>query len=356
MLRARNRGRLIRGEADYQLHVIYLWYEESADRALELLRGLEKEYPTNPLFPMSIADIQDTYLHDTTASLATWRTILDMARDRRVNAAGLAEVRARLGLAKQLEALHQTDRAIEQLQTVVAAKSDAPFSSLSFAYLRLGQAHDRMGNRTHAMNAYRSAAATAPRDGLYNIAEESARRLKNVPDPKKSEAYRLSLEGLRKLEKDDLTGARQALERSVSLNPRDPVTRYRYGRLMQARREDVGALQQFELAVSEADLPAASAGDCVSGGRSSLRAQWTPRSRALVVSHRLHALRRGAGNARRGLARARATAETAMTVTRSPLRSMTIERGEERSTRSRSHRDVYCFVTERPTRKLCAVF
>ena len=60
---------------------------------------------------MSIAEIQDTYLHDTTASLATWRTILDMARDRRVNAAGLAEVRARLGLAKQLEALHQTDRA-----------------------------------------------------------------------------------------------------------------------------------------------------------------------------------------------------------------------------------------------------
>ena len=253
MLRARNRGRLIRGEADYQLHVIYLWYEESADRALELLRGLEKEYPTNPLFPMSIAEIQDTYLHDTTASLATWRTILDMARDRRVNAAGLAEVRARLGLAKQLEALHQTDRAIEQLQTVVAARPDAPFSSLSFAYLRLGQAHDRMGNRTHAMNAYRSAAATAPRDGLYNIAEESARRLKNVPDPKKSEAYRLSLEGLRKLEKDDLTGARQALERSVSLNPRDPVTRYRYGRLLQARREDVGALQQFELTVSEAD-------------------------------------------------------------------------------------------------------
>jgi tetratricopeptide (TPR) repeat protein len=253
MLRARNSGRLIKGEADYQLHLIYLWYEESTDRALELLRGLAKEYPTNPLFLIGIAEIQDTYLHDTTASLATWRTLLGMARDQDVNEAGLAEVRARLGLAKQLEALHQTDRAIEQLQTVVAAKPAAPFSSLSFAYLRLGQAYDRMGHRTQAMSAYRSAAATAPRDGLYNIAEESARRMRSAPDPRKGHAYRLSLEGWRKLEQNDLNGATEALEQSVALNPGDPVTRYRYGRLMQARREDAAALEQFELTVAESD-------------------------------------------------------------------------------------------------------
>lgn len=253
MLRARNRGRLIKGEAEYQLHVIYLWYEESTDRALELLRDLEKEYPTNPLFLSSIAEIQDTYLHDITASLGTWRTLLDMARDRRVNLAGMAEIRARLGIARQLEALQQTDHAITQLQAIVAAKPSAPVSSLSFAYLRLGQAYDRMGNRTQAMSAYRSAAATAPPDGLYDVAEESRRRLGNVPDPKKAEAYRLSLEGLRKLEQDDLPGASQALERSVSLNARDPVTRYRYGRLLQARRDDARALQQYELAVAEAE-------------------------------------------------------------------------------------------------------
>ena len=27
MLRARDEGRLLQGEADYQLHIIYLWYE-----------------------------------------------------------------------------------------------------------------------------------------------------------------------------------------------------------------------------------------------------------------------------------------------------------------------------------------
>ena len=32
------RGRLLQGEADYQLHVIYLWYERQTPRALQLLR------------------------------------------------------------------------------------------------------------------------------------------------------------------------------------------------------------------------------------------------------------------------------------------------------------------------------
>ena len=28
MLQARDRGELLRGEADYQLHLVYLWYEQ----------------------------------------------------------------------------------------------------------------------------------------------------------------------------------------------------------------------------------------------------------------------------------------------------------------------------------------
>jgi hypothetical protein len=40
MLRARSRGRLLQGEADYQLHVIYLWYERQTPRALQLLESL----------------------------------------------------------------------------------------------------------------------------------------------------------------------------------------------------------------------------------------------------------------------------------------------------------------------------
>ena len=252
MLRARSRGRLLQGEADYQLHIIYLWYERQTDRALELLRGLQQRYPGNPLFPAQVAHIQDAYEHDVTASLDTWRALLAAAREQRVNAAAMAEVQARLGIARMLEAVHQTDHAIEHLQGIVEAKPDAPYSSLALAFLRLGEAQDRLGARAAAIGAYRAAASAAPRDDLFDVRGQAGDRLRRAPDPKKAEAYRLSLAGWRQLEQKDLPSASAALERALHLNPHDPVSRYRYGRVLQARRDDAAALAQFELALRNA--------------------------------------------------------------------------------------------------------
>jgi hypothetical protein len=116
MKRARARGKLLQGEADYQLQILYLWYEKRADLAVGLLESLRDRYPGNPLFQAQLADVQDRYLHDVTASLATWRALLAAARDHRVNEAALAEAQARLGIARQLEALALTDHALEQLR------------------------------------------------------------------------------------------------------------------------------------------------------------------------------------------------------------------------------------------------
>jgi hypothetical protein len=252
MLRARNSGRLLQGEADYQLHLVYLWYERKTVRALELLRSLQRRYPGNPLFLMQIAEILDTYAHDVTASLDTWRTVLSMAREQRLNVSGIAEAQARLGMARQLEALHQTDHAIEQLEGLIAAKPAAPYSSLALGYLRLGEAHDRLGARTAATVAYRSASANAPAGDPFDIRGQAAERIRRKPDSRKAEAYRLSLEGWRRLERNDLPAASDALERSLTLNSHDPVTHYRFGRVLQARRRDAEALTQFELAIQGA--------------------------------------------------------------------------------------------------------
>lgn len=251
MLRARDKGRLLQGEADYQLHLVYLWYEGRTEQALELLRSLHAQYPSNPLFLAQIADIQDNYQHDVTASLASWRTLLAAAREQRASAANLAQVQARLGIARQLEALHQTDHAIEHLQAIVAARPQAPFGSLALALLRLGEAHDRLGARAAAVTSYRAAIAAVGKDDPYDIREDAADRLGRTPDAKKGRAYRLSLEGFRSLEQNDLPAATAALELSLTLNPRDPVARYRLGRVLQARKDDAAAVAQFELAIDE---------------------------------------------------------------------------------------------------------
>lgn len=246
MLRARNRGRLLQGEADYQLHVIYLWYERQTPRALQLLQSLHDRYPANPLFVSQTAEIQDAYQHDVTASLATWQSLLAAAREQRANLPILSEVQARLGIAKQLEVLQQTDDAIEMLQAVVALHPPAPYSSVALANLRLGEAYDRLGSRTSAVDAYRVAIASLPSSDPYKVRSQSNERLRRAPDAKRAEAYRLSLEGLRRLEHNEIAAAATALETSLALNGADPVAHYRYGRVQQARKDDTGALAQFE--------------------------------------------------------------------------------------------------------------
>jgi Tfp pilus assembly protein PilF len=252
MLHARARGRLLQGEADYQLHIIYLWYERQPARALELLRDLQRRYPGNPLFGAQIAHIQDAYEHDVIASLDSWRALLAAAQEQRVNAAAVAAVQARLGIARMLERVYQTDHAIEQLEAIVAVKPQAPYSSLALAYLRLGEAHDRLGARASAAAAYRSAMTAAPREDPFDVRGQAAEGLRHRVDPRKAEAYRLSLTGWRQLERHDLPSATAALERALLLNPSDPVARYRYGRVLQARTDDEAALTQFELAVRDA--------------------------------------------------------------------------------------------------------
>ena len=249
MLRARSRGRLVQGEADYQLHVIYLWYERQTRRAIELLVGLQARYPGNPLYLAQIAQIQDSYEHDITASLETWRALLAAAREQRANNAMLAEVQARLGAARMLEAVQLTDDALEHLRAVTALKPQAPYSSLALAYLRLGEAHDRLGARAAAVAAYKSAIGAVPPLDAHDVRGQAMERLRRAPDPRQAEAYRLSLDGWRRLERNDLPGATTALERALGLAPHDPVAHYRLGRVLQARREDTAALAHFNLAI-----------------------------------------------------------------------------------------------------------
>ena len=252
MLRARERGRLLQGEADYQLHIIYLWYERQPGRALELLRRLQDRFSGNPVFPAQIAHVQDAYEHDLVASLDTWRSLLAAAHEQRVNAAALAEVQARLGIARLLEAVYQTDHAIEQLEAIAAMKPQAPYSAHAQALLRLGEAHDRLGARGPAVAAYRAAIAAAPREDPFDVRGQATERLRRGPSAAHAEAYRRSLNGWRRLEQNDLPSALAELRRSLELDPNDPVARYRYGRVLQALRQDEQALEQYQLAMKHA--------------------------------------------------------------------------------------------------------
>ena len=99
------------------------------------------------------------------------------------------------------------------------------------------------------MSAYRGAIASAPPDDPDKIRERAGELLRRAPSSRHTEAYRLSLEGWRRLEDNDLAPAEDALEQSLALNDTDPVAQFRYARLLQARKDDAGALAHLDLAI-----------------------------------------------------------------------------------------------------------
>jgi tetratricopeptide (TPR) repeat protein len=169
MLQAREHGELLTGEADYQLHWIYLWYEQNPRRALELLRGLDARYPSNPIFLRRVAQVEAEYFHDHAASLATWDTLRQRAGQGRVSAAALAEIDAELGMSDELIALGQPARAVDHLQVVVSKHARQPYSAEAVAQLRLGEAYDQLSQHERATAAYRAAVALAPADDPLRV-------------------------------------------------------------------------------------------------------------------------------------------------------------------------------------------
>jgi tetratricopeptide (TPR) repeat protein len=126
-------GQLVRAEAQYQLHVVYLWYEGRFLDALSLVRGLAARYPHNPLFRQIAAEILDVYVHDAAASLAASEALLARAEAGAIHRTALATVRARVNVAVQLDRLGQRDRARATLDALLATDPRAPIDAVERA-------------------------------------------------------------------------------------------------------------------------------------------------------------------------------------------------------------------------------
>ena len=173
MLRARRSGQLVRSEADYQLHVVYLWYEKQPHRAVEFLDELAARHPRNPHFAQAAAEILDFYIDDTAASLARWERLFAAARRGAVAEPQMTAVAAQLGIASQLDQLSRSAEALDHLRIVIAAKPRAPHSAVARAHLQMGLALDHLGRRAEARSSYTAAIAAAGADDPFKIADDA---------------------------------------------------------------------------------------------------------------------------------------------------------------------------------------
>lgn len=181
MEQTRSKGLLLRGEADYQLHLIYLWYEKQHMTALRLIEGLRARYPRNPVFHTRLAEVQGTYLRNHQAALKTYRSMLDAARAGKIESPALSEIQAKLGIAQELDAMCDSAGAAAQLDAVIAQKPSTPYAALARAQYQLGLVHDRAGRRNDAITAYQRAQLANPRDDRLRLAEKLRNAIRRAP-------------------------------------------------------------------------------------------------------------------------------------------------------------------------------
>jgi tetratricopeptide (TPR) repeat protein len=257
MERTRTVGTLMRTEADYQLYLLSIWYENQPDRALALLGELRIRHPHNPLFVVNSAQVSAVYKNDHPAALAAYRALVAGARDGSLREAALATVWGRCGIAQQLDALAETDRAVEEWQAVIAAGPTAPYGVIARASLELGQALDRLGRRQAALAAYRAALAAVPPDDPDGVRDRASSGIRTAPDRVRAEAYRRSIDGWRALQRQSLDEAGVAFADALRVRPDDAVTLYRRGQWHLARGDRPKALADFERSTQVRPLPPA---------------------------------------------------------------------------------------------------
>ncbi len=248
------RGSLLKGEADYQLHWIYLWYENQPRRALALIRDLHERYPGNIHFATRVAEIENDYFHDAAASLAVWHELADGAA--RTGDATLAEASGRLGAAAMLDVLAESDRAMQEVQRVIAMRPARPYGAVARAQWQRGTLLDRLGDRRGAAAAYQAALGSLPDGDPDEIGDKvKASQRQSPPDPRSAEAYRTSLAGWRAFERGALDEAVTALGQAATLSPRDQLIAVRLARVRQARGEVAAAMTAYDAIIAARPAP-----------------------------------------------------------------------------------------------------
>ena len=253
---ARERGQLVRGEAAYQLHWIYLWYEDRPRDAMDALDALHARYPANPHFLQRIAEVRDEYFHDPAGSLAAWQRLAESAAAG--GAPAIARTRGEIGMAAQLDRLFETDRAVTLLERVIARGPDRPAEAMALAQVQLGEALQRFGDTDGADTAFRAALAAAP-EGADAIGDRARDGLRRRADPQAAAAYRMSLDGWRLLERGERTRALATLTRAAELAPQDAMIRARLGRALAAAGQTDRALEVLNGVIASRDTAPAPA-------------------------------------------------------------------------------------------------
>ncbi len=137
-----------RGEADYQLHWLYLWYEQTAGGGAGAAAGSRRALSVESDLPPADRRGRSTNTSTIIAGAAARGRRCWRGRARRRSAPHASPKCGRdSDSPRSSSKRREPDRAIGHLTAVIALQPTAPYSALALAQLQLGEAYDRLGRR-----------------------------------------------------------------------------------------------------------------------------------------------------------------------------------------------------------------
>lgn len=253
--RAALQGTLVAGEADYQRHFLYLWYERRFDEALGVLERLSTQYPNNPLFALQWAQGLEEYQRRTEDSRDAYERVARRLEGVPGRLPSSLRTRAVVGLASRLDALAETDLAEQWLEG--EARSTITDAWQARVWLALGRAARRLGDADRADAAFRRVMSAPEGPTVAPLRREAARERRVAVNGPKAAAYRVALRAWRLAEIGRTDEAMPLLARAIAEDPSDAFTRARMGHVLVrlGRMDEAHAAFERVLADTEA-LPA----------------------------------------------------------------------------------------------------
>ena len=167
MLQARERGALLRGEADYQLHWLYLWYEHAAGARARPAAGLDARYPVQSDLPPAHRRSRSATTFTTIAQRGSWQTLLDRATRgtaSRGDAAAAREIGHARTRSHRSSSLAPIDALIDLLRRASAMRHTAPYRASARAISRSESRTSDLAIANARSTAAHRAIAIAPSD------------------------------------------------------------------------------------------------------------------------------------------------------------------------------------------------
>lgn len=213
-------------EAQLLLARFYSDFEDQPYDALRIVQSFYKKHPQNAWFHYWMATVYSDELNDYDHAEELYSEILDKCNQNLPTYTEELKNQSVLKLARAHSRMLYPEKAIQEINQLIAARPREPAWIVSKANLELGNIYDQIGMRKEALVSYKRVLSLKD---YRNFHDEAQKLIDQDYNQKNADIYRLNLEGRRLAAERQFDKAEASLKKVLERYPNNEQTLYALG-------------------------------------------------------------------------------------------------------------------------------